>query len=376
MEMAFEESQKKDIVNRYQNGAPVAALSTETGIAKSTIYSWIKAYEDELLNAPASRRDYSMLMQRFARLENMVKILKTVKCTVSSPLKEKLHSIESLHGEFSVHLLCDALEVSRGTYYNHIFRNKRDNTTYARNREQLQTLIRDIFDENHQIFGANKVRAVLAEQGYNVSDKMVAELMREMKLHSVNTTSKREYTKWQKGENPNILQQQFHAERPNQVWVSDISVFKYGGQYYHICIIIDLYSRKVVAYRIGRQSSTQLITKTFRAATSFRKPESGLLFHSDRGPAYVSFAFQRLLNEHGAVHSFSRSGRPHDNAVAESFFASLKKEELYRRRYKSESDFLRAIGECIKFYNGKRPHASLQYKTPDQMETPALGMPF
>ena len=116
--------------------------------------------------------------------------------------------------------------------------------------------------------------------------------------------------------------------------------------------------------RISQSSSTQLLTKTFRQAYSERKPETGLMFHSDRGTQYISYTFVRLLE----TLSLSRTGRPHDNAVSEAFFSILKKEELYRRRYKSEIDMIQGIHHFIDFYNNERPHSTLQYKTPVQKE--------
>lgn len=375
MKTRLSEKEKGQLIKHFQSGVSVSTISSDSGVPKSTIYSWIKSYEENssLLGFPISQKEYNALMRRAARLKDMVDILKSVDCTVSSPLQEKLNAIESLHGEYSVHMLCDALEVAGGTYYNHIFRNKRTNTTYAENRRELSILIRDIFDENHQLFGTNKIRAILVDRGYAVSDKTVAELMREMGLYSVSKTAKKDYTKWRKSENKNILQQNFKVDQPNQVWLSDVTVFKYREKYIYICVIIDLYSRKIIAYNISGRNSTQLITKTFRDACSLRQPGEGLIFHSDRGAPYVSFAFQRLLRELSVTQSLSRSGRPHDNAVSESFFSYLKREELYRRNYMSEKDLIRGIDTYISFYNEKRPHSSLQYKTPEKMEEIAFN---
>lgn len=138
---------------------------------------------------------------------------------------------------------------------------------------------------------------------------------------SVSPSSKRDYQSWKKGENRNILQQKFTAEAPNKVWVSDITYFNYNSTAYYLCVIIDLYSRKVVAHRISKKNSTALVTKIFRAAYTARQPGPGLIFHSDRGSAYISKAFSKLLHDCKAVQSLSRSGKPHDNAVSESFFS-------------------------------------------------------
>ena len=111
-----------------------------------------------------------------------------------------------------------------------------------------------------------------------------------------------------------------------------------------------------------------LRTNCFRKAYTSRKPESGLIFHSDRGAQYTSYAFRKLLDEHKVKQSLSHPGRPHDNAVSEAFFSILKKEELYRRLYTSEKDFKNSVAKYIANYNQKRPHRALQYKTPDFFE--------
>ena len=131
--------------------------------------------------------------------------------------------------------------------------------------------------------------------------------------------------KQENGKNRNFLQQQFHTGRPNQIWVSDITAFKFGDKYYYLCAIIDLFSRKIISYRISQNSSTQLLTKTFKQAYSERKPERRLMFHSDRGTQYMSYTFVHLLEDFGVKQSFSRTARPHENAVRRSVFLNPQK---------------------------------------------------
>ena len=165
-----------------------------------------------------------------------------------------------------------------------------------------------------------------------------------------------------------LLRQQFQADRPNQIWVSDVTCFKLGDHYLYTCVILDLFSRKVIAYKISKKNSTQLITSTFKMAWERRRPETKLIFHSDRGSQYTSHRFRQLLHERSVVQSFSNSGKPHDNAVAESFFATFKKEEVYRKNYTSEADFKRGVDSYIGFYNTQRPHRTLKNLTPCQVE--------
>ena len=132
--------------------------------------------------------------------------------------------------------------------------------------------------------------------------------------------------------------------------------------------MIDLYSRKVIACKLSKKHSTQLITATFKMAYAERKPKGGLIFHSDRGSQYTSHAFQKLLKGCHVTQSFSPSGRPHHNAVMESFFASMKKEELYRANYHSESELKSRVMDYISFYNNERPHTTLNYRPPNTHE--------
>ncbi len=136
----------------------------------------------------------------------------------------------------------------------------------------------------------------------------------------------------------------------------------------YLCVIIDLFPRRVVGWRVSRKSSTHLVTATFRQAFENRGRPSELTFHSDRGGQYISDTFLSLLRSCGVKQSFSNSGRPYDNAVAETFFATFKKEEAYRRDYSSEANFRKSVDEYIRFYNEVRPHQTLAYKSPARFE--------
>ena len=193
--------------------------------------------------------------------------------------------------------------------------------------------------------------------------------MREMGLQSISTYSKQDHQKRERLlKKQNLLQRQFKADAPNRVWVSDITCFKVDGNYLYVCAILDLFSRKVVAHRVSPKNSTYLVTSTFRQAYQNRNEPRQLTFHSDQGSQYTSNAFRKLLRMNKVIQSFSKSGRPHDNAVAESFFASMKREEVYRTQYHSEHQFMGSVDTYIEFYNTKCPHSTLNHKTPDGFE--------
>ena len=190
-----------------------------------------------------------------------------------------------------------------------------------------------------------------------------------MGLASIPSTAKQDYMKLHAPEKKqNILRQQFQADKPNQIWVSDVTCFKLGKRYLYTCVILDLFSHKIVAHNVSKKNSIQLITSTFKIVWEQRSPNAGLIFHSDRGAQYTSHRFRQLFHERSVEQSFSNSGKPHDNAVAESFFATLKKEDLYRKDYTSEAAFKRGLASYIEFYNTQRPHRTLKNQTPCQVE--------
>ena len=368
--MYLSAEEKQALVSRYHAGESVAEICADTGVARSTFYTWIRPYTTTITDSGhvVSQQEFIKMKQRIRKLEQKVEILQKVSCTASAPLQEKLQELSKLYGQYSVHALCEALCVSRGTFYNHIFRRK-EVTAYDKRRAEMKEHIKAVFDESHQRFGANKIAAVLSTQGISTSSKYVRELMQEMGLQSITRYSKRDYQKGKRlAKKQNVLQRQFKADEPNRVWVSDVTCFKINDKYLYICVILDLFSRKVVAYRVSPKNSTYLITSTFRQAYQNRNAPQSLMFHSDQGAQYTSKTFCKLLRMNKVVQSFSAPGQPHDNAVMESFFSFMKREEIYRTHYKSEQQFAKSVDNYIEFYNTQRPHSTLNYKTPDQFE--------
>jgi transposase InsO family protein len=359
-----------NIVEQYSSGQPVTLLCIKYDIPRSTVYHWLGQNRKlkSSVDTEFCYQDYHNLKRKYDKLEEKLEVVKAAGCSLTAPLQEKLSALEKLYGKYSVHVLCEALDVSRGTFYNHIFRRKKT-TWYDIRREELREQVKAVFDESRQRFGSKKIFAVLAERGVKTSPAYVAELMRETGLQSIGRHSKRDYRK-QAGlsKRQNSLQQHFNVSEPNRVWVSDTTCFKVKDKYYYICVIIDLFSRKVVAHGISPKHSTYLITSTVKRALDKRDHPQHLTFHSDQGIQYTSKACRALLRVNNIVQSFSRSGKPHDNAVAEAFFSSLKKEELYRVNFKSEHEFYECVKNYIVFYNTKRPHGTLAYKTPEAFE--------
>lgn len=363
----YTETERKKIYELWQTNQPVSRITELTEASRSTVYRTIKGYELKGNSESILRKYVAKLETKIRRLEQKLEIIKQVGCSPNAPLREKLVALETLYGKYSVHLLCETMEVSRGTFYNHILRNKRDNTWYAKQREILRVEIKRVYDDSNKVFGAGKITAVLKERGYNTCEETVRRLMKDMGLVSIRQRAKALYEQEKRRVPNNVLNQQFTVKRPNSVWVSDVTCYKFGNKIFYICAILDLYARKVVGCRVGLSNSTQLVKRTFKEAYEYRKPEK-LLLHTDRGSNYSSYTFNSYLKSIAVTHSFSRAYVPYDNSVMESFFSNMKREELYRRKYRSEREIHKAITDYVTFYNDKRPHISNGYKTPTAKE--------
>ena len=360
---------KSHIVNAYLCGNSITQLANENKISRSTIYLWIKdAQEKEnAKKIPINLRTYHDLKIRCQRMGTIIEILKTASCCPAAPLQEKLAVIQEMSTSYNVNILCEALNVAKGTYYNHIKRNKRGNTLHAKKKLELTPIIEEIFHSSNQTYGAARVHAVLKDRGYQISQTTVAKIMQENGWFSIRGGAKKIHEA-NKSKKENLLNQEFVTSSPNEVWVSDVTIYEFKNIKYYICVILDLYSRKVISYSIGLNNSTQLTKRTLKTAYFERLPKPSLILHTDQGTNYTSLAFQKYAKSLNITQSFSRSSNPYDNSVMESFFKTFKLEELYRRNYRSERDLKESIDRYIHFYNSERIHSMNFYRTPDKYE--------
>lgn len=253
--MRFSDEQKQELVSRYHGGESASDICLQNGVPRSTFYTWLKPYQTEITPSGyiVSTNEFVKMKQRLEKLEQKIEVLQKVDCTVSSPLQDKLQELSKLYGQYSVHTLCDALCVSRGTFYNHIFRRK-EVTVYDKRREEMREHIQAVFEESRQRFGANKIAAVLSERGIKTTPKYVAELMREMGIESIVINSKKEYKKHLRfAKKQNHLQRQFQVSEPNRFWVSDVTCFKINDKYQYVCMILDLFTQNRYIWDISEE---------------------------------------------------------------------------------------------------------------------------
>lgn len=360
---------KTRIVLSYLGGKTISELASENRISRSTIYIWIKEAQtkEDIKPIPVNLRTFHDLKVRCHRLEIIIEILKSAPCCVSAPLRERLEAIQEMSSTYNVNILCDALNVAKGTYYNHIKRNKKENTLHAQKIKELTPIIEEIYHSSKQTYGAARVHAVLKERGYQVSEATVAKVMQKNGWFSVRGGAKKLHEA-RKTRKENILNQEFMVSAPNEVWVSDVTEYEFKNIKYYICVVLDLYARKVISYTIGLNNSTQLTKRALNAAYYERIPKAGLILHTDQGTTYTSAAYQKCARSLNITQSFSRASNPYDNSVMESFFKTLKLEELYRKDYRSERELKESIARYIHFYNTERLHSMNFYRSPDKYE--------
>ena len=359
---------KTSIIEQVVFGDDVRDVAEKYQVSKVSIYRWMKDYEyrqkyntDNLLTLAQMKRNMDRATQK-------LHILSSAPCGANSPLLPRYKYIEKIEDIYGLNLCCEAMNVNKSSYLNYKLRGKRGDTVYAKRQEEAKPLIEEIFYESRRTYGVNRIYSVLKSRGYDYGVKLIRKVMQENDMFVIGTNAKKNYLK-RLERKKNILNREFDVSRPNEVWVSDVTELKFKHKKIFLCIVLDLYARKVVGFRFSSKNSTQLTKSTLGAAYKLRNPtDLLLLFHSDQGANYTSRTFRTYLKELGIKSSFSNPGEPHDNAVMESFNTTLKKEEFYVRHYRSERDLKDSIKEYIEFYNSYRIHSYNNKKTPDQKE--------
>lgn len=259
--------------------------------------------------------------------------------------------------------MCDVLGVCRSGYYKWL---KRGTPERDERRGRLLQRILEIFEESHQRYGAPRIWEKLRSEGFKCTKRTVAELMHK---HEIAPKRKRKFKSTTDSNHklpvaPNLLERQFTTEELDEVWVSDITYIETAQGWLYLCVFIDLYSRMVVGWSMSERMTADLVTKAFEMGAE-HQGRTPIVAHSDRGSQYASWLFTNLLNEVGTIQSMSRRGNCWDNAVAESFFASLKSECIYRTNFTTRIEACTAVFDYIEiFYNKRRLHSALGYLTP------------
>ena len=281
----------------------------------------------------------------------------------------KFAFVHAEKAHFAVTALCRVLGVTRQGYYAYVARSSSPRL------EQEQTLrqrIRALHEESRGTYGSPRIRAALAGEGLHVGKHRVERALRSMGLQARTRRRFRVTTSANPAHTPanNTLARDFTAAAPDERWVTDITYVWTDEGWCYLAVILDLFSRSVVGWALETSLSTRLPLAALESAVRKRRPEAGLLHHSDRGCQYTSAEYRDALANLGVVVSMSRRGNCWDNAVAESFFSTLKNELIHRSSWPSRHELRAAVFDYIEvFYNRQRLHSSLGYKTPNQFET-------
>jgi transposase InsO family protein len=276
--------------------------------------------------------------------------------------------VEAEKATYPIRLLCRCLAVSRGGYY--AWR-KRGSSERSREDAELGVAIAASHAESRRTYGSPRVLRDLREQGRRVSRKRVARLMRERGLvarrrrrFKATTDSKHAFPVA-----ANVLMRSFRVEAPDTAWVTDITYVATREGWLYLAVILDLFSRRVVGFAMSEQITRELVIEALRRALAKRLGVRDLLCHSDRGSQYASRDYREALDQAGITCSMSRRGNCWDNAVAESFFGTLKVELLHELPQQDRAQTESAITEYIEdFYNVRRRHSSLGYRSPLEFE--------
>ena len=272
---------------------------------------------------------------------------------------------------YPMRILCRVLRVSRSGYY--AWLNRKPSARKLED-ERLRPKVVEAFETGRGTYGSPRVRDELVDQGFEIGRKRVARLMREMGLQGVTPRKFRVTTDSDHGHPiaENLIDRDFVASRPNEKWATDITYIWTAEGWLYLAIVMDLFSRRIVGWSTANHLKTDLCLEALQMAINQRTGIKGLIHHSDRGVQYASDRYREALDAHGIECSMSRRADCWDNAVAESFFGTLKNELIYRQPWLTRQAARNAISEYIEiFYNRIRRHSTIGNVSPATFEESA-----
>jgi len=270
--------------------------------------------------------------------------------------------------EFTIKAMATVLEVSRSGYYTWLRPKQNDK---EQERIFLAENILRVFKESKRSYGSPRIYQQLKTEGISCGRHKIARTMRQLEIIA---RKKRKYKKpvtqrHDRSFAANMLNRQFNYSKPNRAWVSDVSYFWTKSGWLHLAIVMDLFSRRIIGWSMGSHVDKDLTLTAFTMAFLNRNPGHRLIHHCDQGAEYTNHEYQDILQNHGIMSSMSRSGNCYDNAVAESFFKTIKTELAKKQKFNTIEEARAAIFEYIEiFYNRKRLHSTLGYVSPVEYE--------
>lgn len=372
MSRFYDEPYKWSLYEKYRSGFTLTELQEISGVTDKPLREWFRCFDLQYSQASSTSLKEvnwksTQLRKQLEAAQIELRLLQNEAVLAEVPESVRISCAQPLLDRYGPNMVCRTLKIRKSNLYYHTLR-KPTTTVYEKHNLELIPAIRKICDDSLKRMGAERVRQQLISQGFTVSKRKVLELLRNISPWTNPPQRKSDCpTEWP-CDCINILSRRFSPPRPNMAWLSDITAIQTDSGKFYLCVVLDLFARRVVAARLSETEDTSLISHTFQDAYYSRKPPKGLVFHSDQGGQYRSQEFRNLLLGHKVRQSFSAPGVPYDNAPMESFFASLKVEEIYRFRYAGIKDLTVSLRDYISFYNNKRPHTSNGGRTPTETE--------
>ena len=262
--------------------------------------------------------------------------------------------------------LCRLYRVTRAGYY--AWRQRPESARRGQDRVLLEAM-KTIFERSGGTYGSPRMHRALATYGHRVSRRRVERLMRVggWRARVVRVYRRKAGTHRWFDQHPNRVGRT-HATAPNQIWVSDVTYLAVGSRWWYLVAVLDQYSRRVLAWRLGSVRDSHLTRAAVAVALRRRRPDTGLIFHSDRGSEFLGTSFRQWLDHHGVRQSTTRGGAPEENAHVESFFHSLKADVIHGRSFHTVIELRQLLNRYVSFYNRQRLHSALSYLSPVDYE--------
>ncbi|WP_105169754.1 IS3 family transposase [Pseudoalteromonas sp. T1lg23B] len=349
-----------------EKGYGVCDVAKRLGITDKSLYNWVAKAK----KSPAKNDELDEIKRLKAELKRVTEerdILKEGRSVLCKRVKERYAFIKSRLNKWKVTRMCSVLNVHRSGFY--AWLNEPESPRAIEN-QQLLREIKEAFIESGGVYGSPRITSQLKRNGTHVGENRVARLMRVAKLKA-NLGYKRRYFKSTSPStiSSNHVQQQFVVAEPDNTWVTDITYIKTYEGWLYLAVVVDLFSRKAIGWSMQPTMKREIVIKAILMAVWRRQPKSNVIVHSDQGSQYTSDDYQAFLKTNNLTSSMSRRGHCLDNAVAESFFHSLKTERVKRKIYATRNEAKADLFDYIEvFYNRVRLHSHLGHQSPEEYE--------
>ncbi|HUF50547.1 MAG TPA: IS3 family transposase [Longimicrobiales bacterium] len=367
---------RQQMVDLVRAGRSPEELAKEFEPSEQTIRNWVKQAElDTGRRSDGVTTQEKEELQRLRRENKQLRVEREILGKSRGLVRtgdrcrapEIFTFVRAHQAEYSIATMCRVLEVSTSGYYEWL---KRTPSAHARRDDQLSKQIGEIHDDSRRTYGVPRVHAELKADGTRVARKRIARLMRETGRQGASRRSKT-FTTQRDGDArpaPDLVDRKFVATGPDQLWVADITYVPTWAGFLYLAVVLDVWSRRIVGWAMANHLRTELVLDALNMAVSQRRP-AAVIHHSDQGCQYTSIGFGLRCREAGVRPSMGSVGDCYDNAMCESFFATLECELLADRRFRTQAEAEMAVFEFIEgWYNPRRRHSALGYLSPANFE--------